>query len=97
MATNFRVTSSRLDDKTLVLDTWYAGRLSIPRAMLRGITPLSDANSAVYEGPTGMEGWTIGRMGAGRSWIFRDGALIGIELRHDWPRHEAAGYVEHRV
>jgi hypothetical protein len=66
-----------LDDKTLVLDTWYAGRLSIPRAMLRRITPVSGANSSLYEGPTGLDGWTIGRMGGGRAWSFRDGALIG--------------------
>jgi hypothetical protein len=66
-----------LDDKTLVFDTWYAGRLSIPREMLRRITPLSDANSAIYEGPTSIEGWTVGHMGGGRSWTFRDGALVG--------------------
>jgi len=66
-----------LDDKALSLDTWYAGRLSIPRSMLRRITPLSDANSAIYEGPSGIADWTVGHMGGGRSWIFRDGALIG--------------------
>lgn len=66
-----------LDDKTLVLDTWYAGRLSIPRAMLRSIIPLSDANSSLYEGPTSLDGWTVGHMGGGRSWIFRDGAFVG--------------------
>jgi hypothetical protein len=66
-----------LDDKTLVLDTWYAGRLTIPRAMLRRITPLSDANASLYEGPTSLDGWTIGRMGGGRCWTFRDGTLIG--------------------
>ena len=66
-----------LDDKILVLDTWYAGRLSIPRAMLRRVTPLPNADSSIYEGPTGLEGWVIGRMGAGRSWSFRDGALVG--------------------
>lgn len=66
-----------LDDKALVLDTWYAGRLSIPRAMLRHITPLSDTSASLYEGPAGLDGWTVGRMGGGRSWAFRDGALVG--------------------
>jgi len=66
-----------LDDKTLLLDTWYAGRLSIPRAMLRRITPLSESDTSLYEGPTGLDGWSVGRMGGGRSWIFRDGALVG--------------------
>ena len=66
-----------LDDKNLVLDTWYAGRITISRAMLRHIVPISGINSAIYEGPTGMEGWTMGRMGGGRSWNFRDGSFIG--------------------
>jgi len=66
-----------LDGNTLVLDTWYAERLSIPRSMLRSIVPLSQANSVLYEGPTGMDGWSAGRMGIGRSWSFHDGALIG--------------------
>jgi len=66
-----------LDGTSLVLDTWYAGRLSIPRAMLRRITPLADAGGSIYEGPNGIDGWTIGRSGGNRSWIFRDGALIG--------------------
>jgi hypothetical protein len=67
-----------LDDKNLVLDTWYAGRLSIPRGMLARITPLSEANTSLYEGPTGIDGWTIGRMGAGRSWTFHDGSFVGV-------------------
>ena len=66
-----------LDEKALTLDTWYAGRLVIPRAMLREITPLSEAGAVLYEGPTGMEGWKIGNMGGGRSWSFRGGALVG--------------------
>lgn len=66
-----------LDGNTLVLDTWYAGKLSIPRAMLRSIIPVSEANAVVYEGPTGLDGWSAGRTGVGRSWSYRDGALIG--------------------
>lgn len=66
-----------LDEKALTLDTWYAGRLVIPRAMLSEITPLSEAGAVLYEGPTGMEGWKIGNMGGGRSWSFHGGALVG--------------------
>ena len=65
------------DDKTLVLNTWYAGKLSIPRTMIKRITPLKSLGGAIYEGPTGLEGWTIGRQGGGKSWTYRDGAFIG--------------------
>jgi hypothetical protein len=66
-----------LDDKILALDTWYAGRLTFPRAMIRRITPLADNGAAIYEGPDGLDGWSLGRMAGGRSWEFRDGAFIG--------------------
>jgi hypothetical protein len=66
-----------LDDKTLVLDTWYAGKLSIPRTMIKRITPLRSTGSAIFEGPTSLEGWSVGRQGGGKSWSYRDGALIG--------------------
>jgi hypothetical protein len=66
-----------LDDKTLALDTWYAGRISVPRAMLRSISPLSDTANILYAGPTSLDGWTVGRMGNPGSWSYKDGALIG--------------------
>lgn len=66
-----------LDDKTLVLDTWYAGKLNIPRAMIKAITPLKGGAGTLFEGPTGIEGWTIGQNGnRNKAWSYRDGALI---------------------
>jgi len=66
-----------MDDKSLVLDTWYAGKLTIPRAMIKGITPLKTGGGTLYEGPTGMEGWVLGNNGNRvKSWSYRDGALI---------------------
>jgi hypothetical protein len=66
-----------MDDKVLVLETWYAGNLSIPRMMVKSILPLKTSASLLYEGPTGMEGWTVGPRGMNsKSWIYRDGAFI---------------------
>ncbi|HWB57837.1 MAG TPA: hypothetical protein VG733_00015 [Chthoniobacteraceae bacterium] len=66
-----------LDDKSLILDTWYAGKITIPRSMVKGITPLKGGAGTLYEGPTGMEGWTLGNNGnRAKSWSYRDGALI---------------------
>lgn len=70
-----------MDDKTLVLDTWYAGKITIPRAMVKGITPLKTGGSTLYEGPTGMEGWTLGNNGnRAKSWSYRDGSLIATSF-----------------
>jgi hypothetical protein len=67
-----------LDDKVLLFETWYAGQLSIPRAMVKRITPLKTSVNTLFEGPTGMEGWVLGQRGSGqKGWIYRDGALVG--------------------
>ncbi len=63
-----------LDAEKLDLDTWYAGRLSIPRKMLRAITPLHSGALTIYDGPTGMEGWKSGENRG--AWRYKDGALI---------------------
>jgi len=66
-----------LDDKALSLDTWYAGKLSIPRAMIKSITPLKTSANVLYQGPTSMDGWVIGQRGNGaKTWSYKDGALI---------------------
>ena len=44
-----------LDDKTLLLDTWYAGRLAIPRAAVVSITAYNAG--ILYRGPDGPDGW----------------------------------------
>ena len=59
-----------LDDKTLVLDTWYAGKLSIPRAMLAAIGKAGFP----YSGPTGLDGWVL-TPDDGTGWTYADGAF----------------------
>ncbi len=44
------------DGKSLLLDTWYAGRLAIPRAMIKSIT----TTGVIYKGPDSMDGWVVG-------------------------------------
>ncbi len=47
-----------MDADKLVLDTWYAGQLTLPRKQLRWLRS-TQGNSLSYAGPTGMDGWTI--------------------------------------
>jgi hypothetical protein len=67
------------DGETLLLDTWYAGRLSIPASQLHWIRPVIPNRVIRYEGPTGLEGWTMGKMSeavADRGeWRYRNGAF----------------------
>jgi hypothetical protein len=47
-----------LDKDKLVLETWYAGKLTLPRTSVQSMRFLSEGPS-LYEGPTGLEGWTL--------------------------------------
>ena len=47
-----------LDQDKLVLETWYAGKLSLPRASVQSMRFLSEGPS-LFEGPTGLDGWTL--------------------------------------
>lgn len=48
----------RYDNETLVVDTWFCGRIAIPRSMLKSFVPSAGA-SLVYEGPKSLDGWTV--------------------------------------
>ncbi len=47
-----------MDEEKLTLDTWYGGTLTIPRKSVRQISPGLAKMSTIYEGPTGMDGWS---------------------------------------
>lgn len=67
-----------LDDRQLLLDTWFGGKLTIQRQALRSLRPLGN-NRLVYEGPTGLEGWRTSSFNFGRGtggYQFKDGAFI---------------------
>jgi hypothetical protein len=67
------------DAEALVLDTWYAGKLRIPRRALQTLA-FNPRTPIVFEGPTGLEGWTEGNavkgleLDSGR-WVYRNGAF----------------------
>ena len=64
----------------LSVDTWFAGRLSLPRAQLRFYQTVSPQKPPLFEGPDGFEGWTIGKVQAqlteAGQWQYRQGALF---------------------
>jgi hypothetical protein len=67
------------DRAAIVLQTWFAGRLSIPRAALQTLVFIP-RSPAVFDGITGLDGWTQGISAAafpGETglWIYRNGAF----------------------
>jgi hypothetical protein len=74
------------DREKIVLETWYAGKLEIPRRIAQVIRPVPADRSAIYEGPTGLDGWTMGKVAATvpdpGEWKFRNGAFYASRVRH---------------
>ncbi|MBM4165125.1 MAG: hypothetical protein FJ222_11905 [Lentisphaerae bacterium] len=68
-----------LDGEKLVLDTWYAGKITIARLMIKSMAPNIRASTRVYEGPTALSEWTIYPSGSQVQWRFKDGALYAAQ------------------
>jgi hypothetical protein len=67
------------DRQGIVLWTWYAGRLAIPRNMLQSLVFIR-RSSAVFDGITGLDGWTQAAsaapgLGDAGQWTYRGGAF----------------------
>jgi hypothetical protein len=67
------------DTNQVVLETWYAGKIEIPRNRIQFITPRPSVRPPVFDGLTGVEGWTMGKVApavpnAG-DWQYKNGAF----------------------
>lgn len=64
------IQSAELDGEKIHVETWFAGKLSMPRSVVRVLIPIS-SSKIVFEGPDTLKGW-----GA---------ALMGLQLSLDGP------------
>jgi hypothetical protein len=67
------------DQDKAVLQTWYAGDITVPRKLIQSLVPVPAEGAVVYQGPTGFEGWTIGKvvsaLGDAGQWKYKNGAF----------------------
>ena len=67
------------DSEKAVLETWYAGEVTVPRKMIQSIVPVLPEGAVVFDGFTGPEGWTIGKavsvLGDSGEWKYKNGAF----------------------
>lgn len=71
-----------LDEQQVVLETWFAGTLTLPRARVASVRPAGPTPRAVFAGPDGMEGWTMGKALGGLAsgeWHFVNGAFVATQ------------------
>ena len=65
-----------LDDKGLVINTWYAGELTIDRHTIQTLTPGATQSESLYSGPTAedQKSWKYTNNGSYK-WTFKDGGF----------------------
>lgn len=68
-----------IDASQIALKTWYAGELRFPRNLVQAIIPTGPSRSTIYEGPTNIADWTLGKTTAELpnqgQWAYRNGAF----------------------
>ena len=72
------------DGQKLTLNTWFAGAVELPKSAIALIAPLGLPRPTLFSGPTGLEGWTMGRVQAGAlvdsgEWIFQNNAFYALK------------------
>ncbi len=72
-----------LNEQQLVLETWFAGTLTVPRPRVASVRPAGPTPRAVFAGPDGLEGWTMGKALGGviaaGEWHFVNGAFVATQ------------------
>ena len=63
-----------LDERRVRFSTWFNEQLSAPRDGLQSLAFLSPGFRILYEGPTTLDGWKLGR--DPKAWKYRDGVFI---------------------
>jgi hypothetical protein len=67
------------DRDNVLLQTWYAGQVTIPRDWVKLIVPVLPEGATLFNGPSGLDGWTMGKavsaLGDAGQWHYRSGAF----------------------
>jgi hypothetical protein len=72
-----------VEDQRIVVKTWYAGELSVPRAAIESVIPQSPKPGVIYEGPTSLDGWTQGKPplpdAEPGGWMYQQGSFVAMQ------------------
>ncbi len=63
-----------MKDGQFEFETWFAGRIKAHQESLEAIGFSAGGFRVIYEGPTSLDGWTVGKNS--RPWKYEDGALV---------------------
>lgn len=70
----------QLDSEKIILETSFAGKMTFPRGVVQMIEPLPPERQPIFTGPTGVDGWTMGKVsavaaGEAGQWKYTNGAF----------------------
>lgn len=65
-----------LDAENFELESWLGGTLRGERRTLQSILVLAKGFLTLYEGPTGLEGWNVGKTPSPKGWQYRESTFI---------------------
>lgn len=68
-----------LDKDVLILDTWYAGRMKVQRAMLRSLSPGAARSHVIYDGPTDLTDWSFNNYNNQPTWRLKAETLEALQ------------------
>ena len=68
-----------MDADTLVLDTWYAGKIDVEKVMITSLRPHADGSKVVYEGPRDIDTWDLGDESMKNTWRLKNGVLHPLQ------------------
>jgi hypothetical protein len=73
----------QLDSENVALETSFAGKLTFPRKVVQAIEPAVPEANLIFSGPTGLDGWTIGKVNApvidAGEWKYVNGAFYATK------------------
>jgi hypothetical protein len=75
------------DGEKAILETWYGGTMEISKQFLALLVPLGLPKPVLFEGPRGLDGWTMGRVNPGVNapvaesgqWHYRNNAFYAVK------------------
>jgi hypothetical protein len=72
------------DGEKITLNTWFGGTLEFSKTNVAMVLPLGVPKPAIFQGPTGLEGWTMGKVNApaladAGEWIYQNGAFYALK------------------
>ena len=69
-----------LDDESITLDTWYAGRLTLKRSLVHALD-IFKQSPTFFTGPNGPEGWVTSEGSIDENWTFKNRTMISKNRR----------------